>query len=35
MPILSLIRKRNLDESRFVPDPMTRFLVKPLSFHAT
>lgn len=30
-----LMRKRNRDESKFVPEPMTRFLGKPLNFHAT
>lgn len=30
-----LIRKRNRDESKLVPEPMTRFLGNPLNFHAT
>ncbi|KAJ8877437.1 hypothetical protein PR048_021891, partial [Dryococelus australis] len=32
---LSDMRKRNLEESRLVPEPITRFLGNPLSFHAT
>lgn len=30
-----LMRKRNRDESKFVPEPMTRFFGNPLNFHAT
>ena len=29
------IKNLSLDESRFVPEPMTRFFGNPLSFHAT